>query len=56
MVKEDEGRVLDSITIEGNFIYGYFREDGSLYKIYTPKNKDNKFIKVRDYRSKYILR
>jgi|31_taG_2_1085359.scaffolds.fasta_scaffold00535_12 hypothetical protein len=49
MVKEDEGRVLDSITIEGNFIYGYFREDGSLYKIYTPKNKDNKFIKVRDY-------
>ena len=49
MVKEDEGRVLDSITIEGNFIYGYFREDGSLYKIYTPKNKDNKFIKVKDY-------
>ncbi len=49
MVKEDEGRVLDSITIKGNFIYGYFREDGSLYKIYTPKNKDNKFIKVRDY-------
>jgi hypothetical protein len=49
MVKEDEGRVLDSISIEGNFIYGYFREDGSLYKIYTPKNKDNKFIKVKDY-------
>lgn len=49
MIKEDEGRVLDSITIEGNFIYGYFREDGSLYKIYTPKNKDNKFIKVKDY-------
>ena len=49
MIKEDEGRILDSFTIEANFIYGYFREDGSLYKIYTPKNKDNKFIKVSDY-------
>jgi hypothetical protein len=49
MVKEDDGLILDSITIQGNFIYGYFREDGTLYKIYTPKNKDNKFIKVRDY-------
>lgn len=49
MIKEDEGRVLDSFNIQGNFIYGYFREDGSLYKIYTPKNKDNKFIKVSNY-------
>jgi hypothetical protein len=49
MIKEDEGRILDSFTVEANFIYGYFREDGSLYKIYTPKNKDNKFIKVSDY-------
>ena len=49
MIKEDEGRELHSFTKEGNFIYGYFREDGSLYKIYSPKNKDNKFIKVRDY-------
>jgi len=49
MNKEDDGRILDSITIKSNFIYGYFREDGSLYKIYTPKNKDNKFIKVKDY-------
>jgi hypothetical protein len=64
MVKEDEGRILDSITLQGNFIYGYFREDGTLYKIYTPKNKDNKFIKVADYiqgydqleyKSKYLL-
>lgn len=49
MIKEDEGRELHSFIKEGNFIYGYFREDGSLYKIYTPKNKDNKFIKVNDY-------
>jgi hypothetical protein len=49
MIKEDEGLLLDSVTMNGNFIYGYFREDGTLYKIYTPKNKDNKFIKVADY-------
>jgi 5S rRNA maturation endonuclease (ribonuclease M5) len=49
MIKEDEGLLLDSVTMQVNFIYGFFREDGSLYKIYTPKNKDNKFIKVSDY-------
>ncbi len=32
-----------------NFLYGYFREDGSLYKIYMPKNLDKKFIKVENY-------
>lgn len=64
MVKEDDGRILDTVNIKGNFIYGFFREDGSLYKIYTPKVKDNKFIKVKDYiqgsdqlefKSKYLL-
>jgi len=38
-----------SLTIKGRYIYGYFREDGLLYKIYQPKSKDNKFLKVRDY-------
>lgn len=64
MVKEDEGVLLDKVHITGNFIYGYFRQDGTLYKIYTPKNKDNKFIKVHDYiqgfdqleyKSKYLI-
>jgi hypothetical protein len=65
MIKEDDdGNLLESMTIKGNFIYGYFREDGTLYKIYTPKNKDNKFIKVKDYiqgsdqlefKSKYLI-
>lgn len=64
MIKEDDNRILDSFTVEANFIYGYFREDGTLYKIYTPKNKDNKFIKVHDYiqgsdqlefKSKYLI-
>ena len=30
-------------------IYGYFRKDGTLYKIYQPKSKENKFVKVVDY-------
>lgn len=31
------------------YVYGYFREDGELYKIYMPKNEDKKFIKVQNY-------
>ena len=37
------------ITIKHAYIYGYFRSDGELYKIYQPKSKDNKFLKVRSY-------
>jgi hypothetical protein len=64
MIKEDDGYLLDTVNIKGNFIYGFFRDDGALYKIYTPKVKDNKFIKVKDYiqgsdqlefKSKYLL-
>ena len=31
------------------YMYGYFREDGELYKIYMPKIKEKKFIKVQNY-------
>jgi hypothetical protein len=64
MIKEDDGRVLEEIKINRNFIYGYFRKDGTLYKLYQPKTPDSKFIKVRDYiqgsdqlkfQSKYLL-
>jgi hypothetical protein len=37
------------ITIKHAYIYGYFRSDGELYKIYQPKSKDNKFLKVKSY-------
>ena len=49
MQKTDENDSVSSMTIKGNYIYGYFREDGTLYKIYQPKVKESKFIKVRDY-------
>jgi len=49
MTKEVNGD-LQELEITGRYcIYGYFRADGTLYKIYQPLVKDNKFIKVRDY-------
>lgn len=38
-----------TLTITGNYLYGYFKKDGTLYKIYQPKTLDKKFIKVNDY-------
>ena len=49
MAKEINGE-LQQLTISSrHHIYGYFRSDGTLYKIYQPMVKDNKFIKVREY-------
>lgn len=48
MSKEEEGEVKE-LRISGHYLYGYFKKDGTLYKIYQPKIKDSKFIKVRDY-------
>lgn len=48
MNKEEDGD-LKELHIKGLYIYGYFRKDGTLYKIYQPMVKDNKFIKVKDY-------
>ena len=39
----------DQIEIKGTYIYGYFKKDGTLYKIYQPKNQDKKFVKVKSY-------
>jgi hypothetical protein len=49
MTKEDENGKLHVINIKSNYLYGYFKEDGMLYKIYQPKVISKKFIKVRDY-------
>lgn len=46
--KEEDGE-LKSLTVYGNYLYGYFTKDGELYKIYQPKTRDKKFIKVKDY-------
>ena len=39
----------DIIRIESLSTYGYFRKDGTLYKIYQPLNTKKKFLKVQDY-------
>ena len=44
MTKDDK-----ELRIKGLYLYGYFKEDGSLYKIYQPKTLDKKFIKVTSY-------
>lgn len=46
MKRDDNDREL---VISHPMIYGYFRKDGTLYKIYQPKSKENKFVKVADY-------
>jgi hypothetical protein len=48
MEKEEDGELL-SHTFNRKYVYGYFRKDGSLYKIYMPKITDKKFIKVQNY-------
>jgi hypothetical protein len=49
MTKEDNLGLQSEMRVEKNFIYGYFKNDGTLYKIYQPKFKESKFIKVKDY-------
>lgn len=48
MSKIQDGEVHE-IIIRGDYIYGYFTKSGELYKIYQPKNKERKFIKVKQY-------
>lgn len=48
-LEKDEDGQLKQIVISNNSIYGFFRKDGKLYKIYQPFVKDYKFIKVADY-------
>jgi len=39
----------DTLVVKGTKIYGYFRKDGSIYKIYQPLMTERKFFKVKDY-------
>lgn len=48
LIRSDEYGT-DEMTINGLMIYGFFREDGRLYKIYQPMLKENKFIKIESF-------
>lgn len=45
----EDGVQVQEFVVTGPNIYGYFTEDGILYKIYQPKNRERKFIKICDY-------
>jgi 5S rRNA maturation endonuclease (ribonuclease M5) len=49
VMSKTENNLLSEIKFEKPYVYGYFRNDGDLYKIYMPKNLDKKFIKVQNY-------
>jgi hypothetical protein len=46
--KTDDG-VYSFFSTEKLYVYGYFRNDGTLYKIYQPKNPEKKFMKLQPY-------
>lgn len=48
MCKDEDGEE-KLLTISSSYIYGYFCNNGELYKIYQPKVKEKKFIKIRSY-------
>ena len=47
--KITQGTEVKSNEFSKPYCYGYFRKDGTLYKIYNPKDKRAKFIKVKNY-------
>lgn len=49
MEKKELDGSLTSYKFKKPFVYGYFRDDGDLYKIYMPMVKEKKFIKVQNY-------
>ena len=49
MMEKDELVEHKQICIVNHNIYGFFREDGTMYKVYQPKIKDKKFIKIKSY-------
>lgn len=64
MEKTETDGTMTSFVFKKPYTYGYFRNDGSLYKIYMPRVPDKKFIKVENYiqgmdqlkyESKYLL-
>jgi hypothetical protein len=48
MEKEDDIEKKE-LNISGPYIYGYFRSNGDLYKVYQPKIREKKFLNVKDY-------
>jgi len=46
---KNENGTYDFFTTQKPYMYGYFRQDGSIYKIYQPFVKDKKFMQLANY-------
>lgn len=53
MQKRSSSKVDQEFEVVSKHIYGYFTAEGKLYKIYQPKNRERKFIKLCDYTQGY---
>jgi 5S rRNA maturation endonuclease (ribonuclease M5) len=49
MTRTELDGTVSEITINGLYLYGYFKNDGTMYKIYQPKNMNKKFLKLGNY-------
>jgi hypothetical protein len=49
MSKEEPDGSTTSFRNDKKYVYGYFKDDGTLYKIYLPKTPTKKFIKIHNY-------
>jgi hypothetical protein len=48
-MSQQDGNNTNEINIKNQYLYGYFRLDGTLYKVYQPKIIKKKFIKIKNY-------
>lgn len=49
VLEKKEGEGVSRVVISRGKLYGYFKMDGTLYKIYQPGNPDHKFMKVQQF-------
>ena len=49
MEKTQADGEIRSFRHTNGYIYGYFKNDGTLYKIYKPTDRERKFVKVQNY-------
>ena len=49
MSKQEDDQIRTINIMDRGYMYGYFKLDGTLYKIYQPYVKDMKFLKVTTY-------
>lgn len=49
IMSKTENNEISEYVIQNPAMYGYFKKNGELYKIYQPGRKKGKYLRVRDY-------